>query len=244
MAMLCSVLLAALAWWCKDALPPPERLRAEILVEPAQVAVDEPAFLKRVDGVEYNIQPRYSYDISGLVVSLHHSDSWWDYAHKEWNDHINLMDVCVIWGKNASTGAYRGMEFSNTQWECHWSTGSQAAWQAFDQYEISNNHLLTDDAAVARGLMNIHVGDQVRLRGHLVNYTILQDGAPRGSRVSSDTRTDTGPGACEVIYVDSIEALASAGRAWRYLYGAALAALVLSVVAWLALPFRAAQGMD
>ena len=39
--------------------------------------------------------------MSALVVGLHHSDTWWDYPHKDWNDHINLMDLCMVWGENA-----------------------------------------------------------------------------------------------------------------------------------------------
>ncbi len=115
-AMIASLLLAVVAWWMKDALPPAAGLSAELLEEPAQVKVIRKPIDTRVNGVDYRIQPRYSYDLRGLIVSLHHSDSWWDYAHKEWNDHINLMDLCVVWGGNVRGGAYRGLSFWNDQW--------------------------------------------------------------------------------------------------------------------------------
>jgi len=237
-AMIASLLLAGVAWWMKDALPPPAKLAARLDAEPRQVRVNRPAISTTVDGVEYRIQPRFAYDISGLVVSLHHSDSWWDYAHKAWDDHINLMDLCVVWGNSARTGAYREISFSNNQWECRWSTSSQQAWEAFNQAEVSNNHMLTDDPAIAKALRKVRVGDQVRVQGLLVDYTTLKNGIPAGTRVSSTVRTDTGNGACEVLYVESLELLGSAGRAWRLALNAALGALVLSLAAWLVLPAK------
>ena len=150
--MIGSLLAAAAAWWFKDALPPPETLRAELYDEPKQVRVRKPPIDTRVNGVDYRIQPRHSYDLHGLVVSLHHSDTWWDYAHKEWNDNLNLMDLCVVWGENARSGAYKAISFSNNQWECHWSTRSSEALGAFKQDEVSNNHMVTDDAQVKEQL--------------------------------------------------------------------------------------------
>ena len=234
--MLGSLALGLLAWWNVDTLPPPDRLRPEILRDPVQVPVELPALRKTVEGVDYGIERRYSYDISGVVVSLHHSDSWWDYAHAEWGDHINLMDVCLAWGDNASKGTYQSIQFSNSQWECRFETRSSAAWQAFRQDQVSNNHLLTDDRHLGHALAGIHVGDQIRLRGFLVNYTIFRNGVAQGTRVSSDTRLDTGPGACEVMFVESMETLSSYDRNWRLLRTLAFLTLAAAVVLWIRLP--------
>lgn len=242
--LLASTLVAALAWWNADRLPPPGRLHAQVLRDPVQMPVDLPPARIRVEGVEYAIRPRYSYDIAGVIVSLHHSDAWWDYAHAQWGDHINVMDVCLAWGDNTARGTYQEIHFSNSQWECRFETHSSAAWQAFRLDQVSNNHLLTGDPALARALAGLQVGDQVRLRGQLVDYTIYRDGVAGGTRVSSDTRTDTGPGACEVVYVDSVETLDTYGRPWRRLRLGALAVLAAGIVWWLRLPpdFNAAQG--
>jgi len=236
--MAASLAGAALAWWFKDEPPDPVRLQAEALEEPKQLRTRKPAFDARVNGVDYRIQPRYSYDLQGVIVSLHHSDAWWDYAHKEWGDHVNVMDLCVVWGENVRSGAYRRLSYHNTQWECHWSTGSSEAWQAFNGSEVSNNHIVTDDPALARTLKKLRIGDQVRLRGYLVDYTTMKNGAPAGKRVSSEVRDDSGPGACEVLYVDSLDLLTSANRRWRAAWWTALGLLAASVVAWFFLPMR------
>ena len=60
----------------------------------------------------YRIDPLYTYDLHGLVVSRHDSTSWTDYLHRESNDHLNVVDLCVIWGRNAISGGYRDMERS------------------------------------------------------------------------------------------------------------------------------------
>ena len=235
-AMIGSLALAAAAWWFKDDLPPAAALSAELQDEPKQVRVSRRPIETSVGGVDYRIQPRYSYDMSALVVSLHHSDTWWDYAHKEWGDNINLMDLCVVWGKSALSGAYREISFSNNQWECHWSARSKEAWDAFNQTEAANNHMVTNDPGVAKGLRRIRIGDQIRVRGYLVDYTTYRNGAPVGTRVSSETRTDTGNGACEVLYIESLEMLGLASRAWRNAGLAALGLFVLSLLAWFFLP--------
>lgn len=229
--MIASLLTAAASWWMKDVLPPPAQLKPELLDEPKQIPVRKPPIDTTVNGIDYRIQPRYSYDLSALVVSLHHSDTWWDYAHKEWGDHINLMDLCVIWGSNAKTGAYKSVSFSNNQWECHWSWSASGL--DFDNAEASNNHMVTDNPAVAKVLRKIHIGDQIRVKGYLVDYSVAGRG---GSRVSSETRTDSGNGACEVLYVEAVEILSSAGRHWRTAQTAALIVLLLSLIAWVFLP--------
>jgi hypothetical protein len=98
--------------------------------------------------------------------------------------------------------------------------------------------MVTDDPAIARALRKVRIGDQIRVQGYLVDYTTLKNGVPAGTRVTSTVRTDTGNGACEVLYVESLELLGSAGRAWRLAMNAALVAFALSVVAWLLLPVK------
>ena len=233
--VLSGLLLLTVGLWFKDALPPPEQLRPQLLAEPVQVAVREPPFKTVVEGVEYSIQPRYSYDISGLVVSLHDSDAAGDTAHRAWADHINLMDLCLIWGRNASSGIYRELRFTNTQWTCHMSSPAGSHWQAFDKAQASNNHMVTDRPEVGRALRRIHVGDQVRVRGFLVDYTTYRDGVPFAKRVTSDSRTDED---CEVIYVTSLEPLAVSGTVSRFADTLGIVLVLLGSIAWLLAPGR------
>jgi hypothetical protein len=237
-AMTASLLAAAVCWWMKDELPGADKLHQDLFTEPVQLRVNRPAMDTTVNGVRYRIQPRYSYDLRALVVSLHDSDTFWDYAHKAWNDNINLMDLCVVWGGNAKSGAYRHIDFWNDQWTCSFQAKSREAWEAFDMTGASNNHMVTDDPAVARQLRAVRIGDQIRVQGYLVDYTTYLNGREMGKRVSSEVRTDTGNGACEVLYVESLELLASAGRRWRIGLTIAFVILAFSVIAWMFLPAK------
>lgn len=225
--------LLGAASWFRDAPPEPQALRPEIYDAPVQVQVKKAAFDTTVNGVTYKVQPLYSYDLHGLVVSRHSSDSWIDYLHRAWNDHLNVIDLCVIWGDNVRADL-REISFSSGQFQCFWETKSETAWKAFDQYQISNNHLLTDQPSVTRRLREVRVGDQVRFRGYLAEYSHNQ-GLPF-KRGTSIVRTDTGNGACETVFVEDFENLRPGGGPWRMLFWVALGLLALGAVVWLAVP--------
>jgi len=233
-----SLLLMPVAFLRKDVLPPPAGLHQELNEAPKQVAVQVGLIDTTVNGVKYSIQPRYAYDLYGLVVSLHDSDSWYDYVHKEWNDYLNVVDLCVVWGENIRRDAYKRVNYSQTQTECFWSTLSSEAARAFDGSAMSNNHLITDNPKMARRLRQVRIGDEVHFRGYLANYTIYKNGAPTGRRVTSVTRTDTGNGACEVVYIQEFEILRATNRVWRTIGKIAVWVFGLSVLAWFALPLK------
>ena len=235
-ALIIGGLLAAAAWWFEDSLPAPARLHPQVLTEPLQVPIEAAQFKTAVEGHEYLIRPRYGYDISGLVVSRHDADTWWDTAHREAEDRLNPVDLCLVWGRDASLGVYRDVRFSSGQWTCYAEWRTRAAGNAFDPTQFSNNHMVTDRSDLRRALRGLRVGDQVRLRGYLVDYGLLRDGQVTFLRVSSDTRLDTGPGACEIVFVTSVEALRSSGAVWQFAWYLGLALLAGGGVAWLRLP--------
>ena len=231
-----NLLLLAVALWKNDALPPPPELSPALLEEPVQVPVRQAAYTTTSHGVTYTVQPLYAYELVGLVVSKHDAKSWWDYLHREWNDNLNIVDLCVVWGNNARNGSYADIHFSSGQFTCNFSTRSDAAYAAFDQTAISNNHLLTDHPDIAKKLRAVRVGDQIRFRGHLAEYA-HQHGLDF-RRGTSTVRTDTGNGACETVFIDSIEIIRAGGKPWRTLVWVSSLLLALGVFAWFARPVR------
>ncbi len=167
--LICTALLLG-ALYKDGALPGSGELRAELAHEPAQESISVPHVKTTVGGVDYIIEPSHSYDIYGLVVSKHNADSWWDWVHAASNDHLNVTDLCVVWGSNATSSAYRDMAFSSGQWTCNFQTDSEPAVKAFDITKISNNHLLTDKPLLAKKLRHVHVGDQIHITGQLAAY--------------------------------------------------------------------------
>lgn len=235
--LLCaSIALLITALWRQDVLPDRSRLRPELSKEPEQLATQQPPIIANVEGIDYTIQPLYKYELYGLVVSKHDSLTWWDSIHKEWNDHLNVADLCVVWGSNIQSDVYQKISFSSGQFVCNFSTSSDEAYKAFDQSAVSNNHLITDDKSITAALRNVRVGDQIHLRGFLAEYS-HNHGFPF-KRGTSIVRTDTGNGACETVYLKDFDILYRGGGPWHRLVFVAIFLLIGSCIAWFMLPVR------
>jgi hypothetical protein len=231
-----SFFLMIVALWRKDVLPDNRGLRKELLTEPVQASMRQAPIETAVSGINYKIKPLYAYDIYGMVVSKHDADTWWDYIHKEWNDKLNVADLCIVWGNNVHNGSYKDISFSSGQFTCNFSTNSSEAYAAFDQAAISNNHLITDNARIAKKVRSVKIGDQVHFRGYLAEYS-HNHGFPF-NRGTSIVRTDSGNGACETVYLEDFEILARGGGPWHLLLKAAIVLLIIGVLGWFILPPR------
>jgi hypothetical protein len=178
--------------------------------------------------VTYTVKPLFSYELWGLVVSYHHSASFIDVSHRQWNDFLNTKDICVIWGTNLETGVYERMTFKNRDFTCFYRYPDRETGELFSENCLSNNHLLPADPLVADTILKARKGDQVHFKGWLVSYG--QKDAPY-SRGSSTVRNDRGNGACEVVYVTEFEILREANAAWRTLHKLSLVLGVFSMAA-------------
>lgn len=218
-------------------LPSRDQLLPAVLEEPAQTMLAAaPAFSAHAGKVDYRVAPVADYEITGLVVSRHDSDTWWDWIHAATNDHLNVVDLCLVWGANAASGAYEKMSFSSGQFICYYESRDMDALAPANVRALSNNHLLTENPSIARRLRKMAVGDQVRLSGQLVSYS--HNAGFAFTRGTSLTREDTGNGACETLFVTGLDVLQSAPgwpRALRWI-GAAL--LAFGLIAWFMAPHR------
>jgi hypothetical protein len=230
------LLLLAVALWKRDELPQFPLLQPVLMNEPEQAPVKRAAFDTTVNGVTYRIQPLYTYNLHGLVVSRHDSKTWWDTVHQEWNDHLNVMDLCVVWGNNLRRGVYQEAEYSSNEFECHFRIRPGLR-HVFDPAALSNNHLLTHNPGIASAMRKVRPGDQVRFRGYLAEYSHNHNGRPF-HRGTSTVRNDTGSRACETVFVEDFEILRPGGGPWRALVWIAACLILVSVIAWFRLPLN------
>ena len=219
-------------------LPDPARIdRAITESEPLQEASDRRPFTTTITGYTYTLTPRATYAIAGLVVSQHRGDALLNLYHQA--DPANIRDVCVVWGEDITNGSYRKVTFWSGEFTCSYSW-SGALTPAFNPEKASNNHLIPADSAVAGRIGAIHVGDQIRMTGLLVDYTVTKDGQEIFTRRTSLTRGDTGNGACEILYVTDLAVVVAGDHlradARRYLGYAVLALLAALAVVWLVRP--------
>lgn len=209
------LLLAGLSLY-KDRMPEPSYYDFDALQEPLQEATEETVFTTEVNGQNYQITPKFSYQLDGVVVSLHDADQISDiWHHGHWLDFLNLRDLCVIWGGNVRSGVYHRIKFHNDTWTCWASWPDSETGNAFKMNALSNNHLLADKDMVKAALLEAEPGDHIRLRGLLAEYANPANGFKRGT---STTREDTGDGACETVYVNEFMIVNKANRKLRRLY--------------------------
>jgi hypothetical protein len=203
--------------------------------EPVQESTDRAPFTATIGGYTYTLTPKASYDISGLVVSQHRGDALLNLFHEA--DPGNVKDVCVVWGEVITNGSYRKVRFRSEEFTCyyHWSG---VITPPFDPEKMSNNHLIPAAPSVAAQIDTIHVGDQIRMRGLLVDYRVTKDGQEVFRRRTSLTRKDTGNGACEILYTTDLSVVAPGNHfetdAVRYAWYASLGSLLAFVAVWFA----------
>lgn len=236
--IVCAI-VCGIGYWQSRKVPTKFTSPAILQKEPVQTGPSKPTFTMEANGHRYQVDPVNDYEIWGLVVSDHHSDSWNDTSHDSWNDYINTKDICVIWGANITNPYLDKLNFSHGSWTCYVQTKSSEAWQAFKVDKLSNNHLIPANINIQKLIEKSRVGDEIRMKGHLVNYNV--DGGP--FRKTSVIRTDMENGACEIIYVNEFETLARNNLFWikifelsKLLCVALLAAALFSI---LVVPFLA-----
>ncbi len=153
--------------------------------------------------------------------------------HRLANDHLNMADLCVVWGSNARSEYLNKLDFWNGVFTCNVKTSDSAAWASFDMTKLSNNHLISNDAAIRDRVLDVKIGDQVRVRGVLASY-----GSGDARRGTSTTRRDTGDGACETIFVDQFEIVETAPGAWRRAMVLSLALTAITLMRHFRRPYR------
>jgi len=222
-----------ISFWNRNELPGNIDYVPAIVNEPAQTTSNKRPFDVAYKDVQYHVAPEFDYDIVGMIVSYRHHDNN-SRMHRLANDHLNMLDVCVVWGDNATAAQLDKIDFWNGIFTCNFQTRDQAAWESFDVNKISNNHLISDDDYIRDQVRDINIGDQIRVRGYLASY-----GSPNvQARGTSTTRTDTGDGACETIYVERFEIVRAATSYWRFSMYVSLFALLAGLFLYFRRPFR------
>lgn len=221
------------SFWNRNDLPGNVDHLPALAAEPRQTKTDERPFDVAYNDVSYRVEPEYAYDLTGMIISYRHHDNN-SRMHALANDHLNMLDICVLWGENPQNERLGKMKFWNGIFTCNVKTRDQQAWDAFRMEQLSNNHLISDDEFIRKQVRKIKIGDQIRVRGYLAAYS-SNGGSKRGT---STTRTDTGDGACETIYVKGFQILRPATSYWRISMWASLALLISGLIVHFRRPYK------
>lgn len=222
-----SLISLTIAFWATKQLPAADAVVEAMLNDPIQKPTRARPFDFDYRGEQYLVEPAADYELWGVVVTHNNITGMTDITHTQ--DSVDIKDICVVWGNNIKSNDYREVSYSSGDFTCFFSYGRRLR---FYHNELSNNHLLSDDEQVRNVIRDVEIGDQVHLKGMLVNYAWAS--RPGWQRNSSTTREDTGKRACEVVYVDKFEILKSSNATANTIFAVSAWLLLLSIVLKLA----------
>ena len=220
-AAVVAALTLALSWYFKGRLPEGDAVSPRCLGAPLQTPTARKINLHKINGYEYMVEPQAEYDISACVVS---TNAHWRAMFGVLGEATDTPDVGVVWGENLVSGDINKVDFWSGDFTLFWQYGPGVRFYA---NAGGNVHVLAATPEVYDIATGLRRGDQIRLRGCLVNYYRTDWGAHW--RKSSLTRDDVGPTACEVMFVEQIEIIERGTPVWYFLYSASFWLLLFSL---------------
>lgn len=221
-------------WFLLHQLPAPQEINRAMYHAPLQTSLKSSPFRITYQQQNITVVPVATYEMWGLVVSHNDPSVWYrfDLAHDKQS--IDTRDLCILWGNNLKSDDYRHVSFHNDDYYCgaEWSGDQQLYPNQF-----SNNHLITNNESIRQQIAQVNIGDQIHIKGLLVNYS-EQRWSGR-FRNTSTSREDTEMGACEIIFVTHLDIINSHNHQWDMLHRLSQAlvpsALVLGVLLFILL---------
>jgi hypothetical protein len=159
--------------------------------EPRQVEAESSATMQLG---RWSLTPRAGYEITARVLGHEH------YRFDELADLIP-DDLALGWGPMSDNRVLNSIDISQGNRFYYWQASTATPIAAEDiTTHSANTHVIPGNAAIAKQLAKLRVGQVVTLSGELV------DGARSDGRwiKTSLVRSDTGAGACEVLLVRDV----------------------------------------
>lgn len=158
---------------------------------PAQVLVER---AEQLSVGEFVLQPRARYDIEARVLSV-------ERYHVDGGSALSPIDFAVGWGPMSDSANLK--HFRVTQGARFYTIypDDNAIDLTTALRSSANMHLIPANDSVRSMLIGTRPGNVVRLSGYLVSAS-RSDGFTWNSSL---TRDDTGNGACELMYVQSVQ---------------------------------------
>lgn len=171
------------------------------IARPAGVLVAQAPLQESLDSAvapiskgEVAIKALAKFTISARVLSR---------ADYRWDSGASLVpvDLALGWGRMSDTAILEQVDISQSGRFYFWHVHEFPIPQQEIIESSANMHLIPADPNIEREIKRTRVGDVVSFDGYLVEADY-----PGGAKwVSSLTRSDTGPGACELVWVEHFD---------------------------------------
>jgi hypothetical protein len=179
-------------WWSAE---------REVARPPGVVAGDEPvqqdvAQPRRIAMGEYVLETRARFEIRARVLRREN-------YRIDGGAALAPVDLAVGWGPLSDSAILDQLEFSQMGRFFYWKPRDATRFPLRPSVLVSSAaqlHLIPADDALAARARRLRPGEIVTIRGFLVDAS-----GPRGfAWKTSQSRNDTGDGACEIVYVESL----------------------------------------
>lgn len=204
----------------------------EVLGQPYKEKVTDSQVIEfEKNSYKYEITPLFDYEINALLVS---KMNYRAFSIQKF-DKVFPYDLCLIWGSNITSGFYRARSVKFTQ-DSRWCNAEGCGDIRLNGDDFANNHLVVNNSEVEHKLKSLVVGDQIKIKGKLVNvkaHLLGKAGTYDSLNYTWNSgveKTGLGAGACKVIYVEGMEILKKANVVSYYLFQISLYGLVILAI--------------
>ena len=168
-------------------------------LNPAQYPLfDQVDILHNSRGLEAVITPFAQYKVSAVILSRKRYTS-------EWASIISPVDFALGWGDVSKPENLEHIDVRQTlRWYRYRFSNECKITQKYISTHSSNHHIVPANDNVRKAVLSAKKNDMIVLEGFLINIS----GNYKSGNVSwgsSKTRTDTGDGSCEIMYVKSVK---------------------------------------
>lgn len=163
-----------------------------ILDDPIQKNLDEPGMPIEKNG--YRITPLAEFQAQARVLSAHH-------YNEDREADLVPVDLALGWKRMSEDEVLKRIEIRQNGRFYFWKTNAFPIPRTEIETQSTNMHLIPADEVIEQSLKSVQPGEIVVFNGYLVEVRARDNWHWR----SSLTRSDTGDGACELVYVTSFE---------------------------------------
>ena len=167
-------------------------------LDPEQNSLDTINISVNLKGLDVVFKSIARYKVSAVILSKKRYVS-------DWTSIISPLDFALGWGDVAKSENLEHIKVRQTmRWYRYKFDNECAITQQYISAHSSNHHIIPANNNIRKAVLSTKKNDAIVLEGYLVNVS----GKYKGGNVtwrSSETRTDTGNGSCEIMYVTSIK---------------------------------------
>jgi hypothetical protein len=191
-AVLLVLLAVTFVGQCRPRGEPSQRPFLDWRESPTQEPTDREAFSLQTRRGTVTLIPRAAYAITARVVGV-------ERYRLDSSAFLSPYDVALAWGP-VPDYADR-LSFQQMGRFVHWQTKDMSLDVAEIVAHVANTHTIPATGKVRRAIASLDRGDLARLEGLLVDAK-AEDGFTWSTSL---VRTDDGAGACELMWVESVE---------------------------------------